>query len=81
MENVIPSDLHAILIQICENSKRHEQMLADLMGWVEGLKRAIPPDRLEAYENRVAEARFELSVGVQAQLRLLDATIQRLRGA
>ena len=79
MEETIPSDLSAILIQICENSKRHEQMLADLMVWVEGLKKAIPDDRLAAYEGRAAEARFELSVGGTAQLRLLDATIRRLR--
>lgn len=72
--------LDELLAGIYEILKRHEQILVDLTVDVEGLKSILTGQQHALLEQAKAKARFATALGSEAQVRLYDAMILKLRG-
>jgi hypothetical protein len=71
--------LNELLATIYETLRRHERILLDLSIDVEGLKAVLKEKDHALFEQARAAARFESALGSEAQARLYDAMIRRLR--
>lgn len=72
--------LDELLAGMYEILKRHEQILIDLTVDVEGLKANQTGHDQDLFEAAKARARFAIALGSEAQSRLYDETIRKLRG-
>ena len=79
MADANPDGLDELLAQIYETLKRHDKTFVELTVDVEALKSILNDGERLRFEQATAKARFEVALGSEAQSRLYDVMIRRLR--